>query len=584
MWQSIAAVVLIVGLGSLPYLAVTRRDPCADPRSLESGRAPTSYLAASSSKPTRPSLPPPLDGFAPHSSWPKLLAELRRPEARRVLIVDARYGLANRLLTIASAMSVAAALGRPLVIAWEVDVHCNCSFRALFSESGSTGAYPFTLVEGVPPLDRLTGPTFRTYNYMSAEGGRKDEPVDEADARHIYFRGASAMKHPEGGWRDAAWYLQHALVPVPDVAARVITLKWMVGLHVAEPFAEPPIVASRNGSSIEPGVAGAEPGVVEGGRYHHYVVRTRALLERRSTRVYLAPDDESIDAGGGLRGHFAPGVVLRSPRRHAERPEREGDETEGGAGGDARGDRGGCERVQSVLVDLINLAKTGTILGSKRRPLTAEVASHIGAREVRGSDDDRGRCVCMHVYRRMRMRTSARGEYAAAATTEGGGTSRCAYAYAIAYMPHVRWRRSPSSLEGPPPPWYTAHAQVPYACMHVCMHMCRYEPTMEAVPVELGGPTTTSPWQLINMPRQRSEQRSEQRSDQRSGQSSDHPSARLGVSHGVGRQRAKASGYRIQEASGYRVQEARGWHRGVPWDVRPTVVQPIVQRWLSVGP
>ena len=116
------------------------------------------------------------------------------------------------------------------------------------------------------------------------------------------------------------------------------------------------------------------------------------------------------------------------------------------------------------------------------------------------------------------------------------------------------------------------------------MHMCRYEPTMEAVPVELGGPTTTSPWQLINMPRQRSGQRSGQRSDQRSEQSSDHPSARLGVSHGVGRQRAKASGYRIQEASGYRVQEARGWHRGVPWGVRPTVVQPIVQRWLSVGP
>ena len=51
----------------------------------------------------------------------------------RYVIVDAKNGLGNRLRALASAMAVAAALERPLMLVWVADLHCNCSFRNMFA-------------------------------------------------------------------------------------------------------------------------------------------------------------------------------------------------------------------------------------------------------------------------------------------------------------------------------------------------------------------------------------------------------------------------------------------------------------------
>jgi len=47
------------------------------------------------------------------------------------VIVNVKNGLGNRLRAFASAASVAASLGRPVMVVWVSDLHCNCSLRNL---------------------------------------------------------------------------------------------------------------------------------------------------------------------------------------------------------------------------------------------------------------------------------------------------------------------------------------------------------------------------------------------------------------------------------------------------------------------
>jgi len=58
---------------------------------------------------------------------------LLRSSHKKYIIVDAKNGLGNRLRALASAMSVAEVLNRPLLLVWMSDLHCNCSFRSLFA-------------------------------------------------------------------------------------------------------------------------------------------------------------------------------------------------------------------------------------------------------------------------------------------------------------------------------------------------------------------------------------------------------------------------------------------------------------------
>jgi hypothetical protein len=159
---------------------------------------------------------------------------------RRFLIVDVRYGLGNRIRVLASAMGVAAAEGRPLMVVWVPDAHCNASLRALFREP-----FPFALLEEpmyLPPSPMGPGrplepaDTFQIVNYMNEPGGEKNAFVRLDPSRHLYFRSAFLMSHPHGGWADETQLMlrlvMSSLVPVDAVASRVVTERWMVGVHV----------------------------------------------------------------------------------------------------------------------------------------------------------------------------------------------------------------------------------------------------------------------------------------------------------------------------------------------------------------
>ena len=112
------------------------------------------------------------------------------------MLVDAKNGLGNRLRALASAMSVAAALGRPVLLIWVSDLHCNCSYRRLFAQP-----LPFALLDEEIPRANLTDDEFQVYNYMRPEPGAVKDAYVEADlSRHLYFKSGFIMNRPAGGW------------------------------------------------------------------------------------------------------------------------------------------------------------------------------------------------------------------------------------------------------------------------------------------------------------------------------------------------------------------------------------------------
>ena len=75
----------------------------------------------------------------------------------------------------------AAALGRPVLLIWVSDLHCNCSYRRLFAQP-----LPFALLDEEIPRANLTDDEFQVYNYMRPEPGAvKDELVRVDLDRHL---------------------------------------------------------------------------------------------------------------------------------------------------------------------------------------------------------------------------------------------------------------------------------------------------------------------------------------------------------------------------------------------------------------
>ena len=144
---------------------------------------------------------PPVLGIGPGSmlgsNWRGALAFLRRSRLRYV-VIDAKNGLGNRLRALASAMSVAEHLGRPVLLIWVRDLHLNCSVHEMFAQP-----LPFALLEAEIPQQNLSRASFQFYNYMRPEPGAiKDELVEVDRDRHLFFRSAFVMNHPQGMWQS----------------------------------------------------------------------------------------------------------------------------------------------------------------------------------------------------------------------------------------------------------------------------------------------------------------------------------------------------------------------------------------------
>lgn len=138
---------------------------------------------------------------------------LRRPK----IFVDAQHGLGNRLRALASAGAIAQATGRELVIIWQADTHCACSFEDLFERGGAV------LSEGFAPDATAMG--IDLFNYMEVEpGADKDRPVALSAFRDVYLRSAYPLVSPLSTWTtENAWLT--GLRPGPVVRDLVASVR-----------------------------------------------------------------------------------------------------------------------------------------------------------------------------------------------------------------------------------------------------------------------------------------------------------------------------------------------------------------------
>ena len=313
-------------------------------------------------------------GVSHATGWEAALAMLRSSSTKYVL-VDAKNGLGNRMRALASAMSVAAALGRPVLLIWVSDLHCNCSYRRLFAQP-----LPFALLDEEIPRANLTDDEFQVYNYMRPEPGAVKDAFVEADLnRHLYFKSAFIMNHPAGGWKFAQRQIQR-LTPVDRIAEMLQANKKMVGLHVRNVFDAPRDAqtntsvtgaAAVEGAQKEYGAEGARQLMMwrKASHWTNFVPRMIALLRENSYRnpqglaqeplqFYLAADSE--DAYTGLTKRF-PNRIKFQPRSCASE----------------RCDFRDCEGMIYSIVDMLNLGRTKLILGSGWSSYS-EVASYMG--------------------------------------------------------------------------------------------------------------------------------------------------------------------------------------------------------------
>lgn len=63
--------------------------------------------------------------------------------------------------------------------------------------------------------------------------------------RHLYFKSAFIMNHAKGRWRNAQRFVKK-LVPVPEVARRLVADKKMIGLHIRNVFDGSPFFHSMS--------------------------------------------------------------------------------------------------------------------------------------------------------------------------------------------------------------------------------------------------------------------------------------------------------------------------------------------------
>ena len=308
------------------------------------------------------------------TGWEAALAMLRASSTKYVL-VDAKNGLGNRLRALASAMSVAAALGRPVLLIWVSDLHCNCSYRRLFAQP-----LPFALLDEEIPRANLTDDEFQLYNYMRPEPGAVKDAYVEADlSRHLYFKSGFIMNHPAGGWKFAQRQIQR-LTPVDRIAEMLQANKKMVGLHVRNVFDAPRDAqtntsvtgaAAVEGAQKEYGAEGARQLMMwrKASHWTNFVPRMIALLRENSFRnplglaqeplqFYLAADSE--DAYTGLTKRFPNRIKFQQRDCASERC-----------------DFRDCEGMIYSIVDMLNLGRTKLILGSGWSSYS-EVAAYIG--------------------------------------------------------------------------------------------------------------------------------------------------------------------------------------------------------------
>lgn len=110
-------------------------------------------------------------------------------DSKKILIINPKFGVGNRLRAIASAYSICKSNNIELIINWIPDDHCDCLIDDLIININEYGK----VISNIINISSLTD--FKFYNYMeNEEGGKKDEYID-INYTKLYIKSNCALNN-----------------------------------------------------------------------------------------------------------------------------------------------------------------------------------------------------------------------------------------------------------------------------------------------------------------------------------------------------------------------------------------------------
>ncbi|KAJ3409153.1 hypothetical protein HDV05_004573 [Chytridiales sp. JEL 0842] len=342
------------------------------------------------------------------------MLELYVPHQPRYIVINAQYGLGNRLRAIASARVLAQMLDRKLRIVWVIDEHCRATFADLFktkwgpeNTNEPISEHPFPIgdeIDVVSEFDprELNTDFFDVYDYMKNTSA-ESRTINSNTSKHIYIKSAFRLVSPlfTAAERSRFQKALRSLTPADTVqelissvtdalAARNISTSSIIGMHIRN-------MSPKDKQDIED---------LDDKTYsekslqtlvtHRKSCQTQLFVERAETllkndpslKFYLSADDQAAYATIVERfGQFGPLVI----------PSFENQGGEDGKGVKYKGtpegriifiersckDRGPfCLRY--ALADIILLGRSKWILGSVWSSFTEVAAARGGLKWING--------------------------------------------------------------------------------------------------------------------------------------------------------------------------------------------------------
>ena len=204
---------------------------------------------------------------------------------KRRLLIDARYGLGNRMRAIASAAVFAKITERELAICWERDHHCDCDFGDLFA-----GDHP---IVADSKLQEYQGKSHHFIDLMDLDGGEdRLGPIDAPADADLHIRSAFTLLYPNRNPSLEDQYLR-SLIPSGQVS------RLLEGLPEAfDVTAHIRMQGSNTAGTVAADARGertaAEHDTIDSWRershYTAFVERLDALISEGARSIFVASD------------------------------------------------------------------------------------------------------------------------------------------------------------------------------------------------------------------------------------------------------------------------------------------------------
>jgi len=351
----------------------------------------------------------------------QLIVHHNSSEIPRILVAHVMHGFGNRMRALGSAMSIARATNRELVVIWQRDHHMGADMRDLFElQSEFHGSQvPFVVADGIDvswsALESLhrdgfvdgrgdgeleemfrdgTWKEFELYDYMELDGGsakkgrRMELDREEIRTRSIYFKSAYIAATAREEW--SSWVLDNS-----HIAALTARREVSVLVNAVEEQVKNAVVGGHRGRGLEQAVGvhvrsrSLDEDIEDVEKAKEYSVEAQREMEawrqRSNARVFIEEmqrilKEEQLQLQQ-QHGHSSSGTVffVAADSEHALR-EIQNEMPRGSVVFIPRTcDSRARECVQYAFADVLCLARTRLLLGSNWSSFT-ELAQRLAAK------------------------------------------------------------------------------------------------------------------------------------------------------------------------------------------------------------